>query len=208
MMKRLTLAFTAAAAAFSSPALAADLSFVGNFADGNDVQLFNFVVGAPSTVTLRSWSYAGGVNAQGATIDRGGFDPILALFDGNGFQIGQNDDDQTGTVAADAVTGEQFDVFLQRVLGPGNYTVSIQAYSNFAIGPNLSDGFEGDGSLTDVTGDVRNNNWAFDILGVESATQVGSVPEASTWAMMIMGIGFVGFTMRRKAAQVMSPNVA
>ncbi|MBB4861086.1 hypothetical protein HNO88_004440 [Novosphingobium chloroacetimidivorans] len=31
------------------------------------------------------------------------------------------------------------------------------------------------------------------------------MPEASTWAMMIMGIEFVGFAMRRKTAQAMSP---
>ncbi|MBB4860327.1 hypothetical protein HNO88_003670 [Novosphingobium chloroacetimidivorans] len=37
---------------------------------------------------------------------------------------------------------------------------------------------------------------------------VAAVPETSTWVMMIMGIGFVGFTMRRRAGQVMSPTVA
>ncbi|WP_184250799.1 PEP-CTERM sorting domain-containing protein [Novosphingobium chloroacetimidivorans] len=31
------------------------------------------------------------------------------------------------------------------------------------------------------------------MLGVQSAAQVGSVPEASSWFMLIMGIGFVGF---------------
>ncbi|MBB4861003.1 hypothetical protein HNO88_004349 [Novosphingobium chloroacetimidivorans] len=39
-------------------------------------------------------------------------------------------------------------------------------------------------------------------------TFTAAVPEASTWAMMIMGIGFVGFAMRRKTAQVMSLNLA
>lgn len=38
---------------------------------------------------------------------------------------------------------------------------------------------------------------------------VPAVPEASTWAMMIMGVGFVGFSMRRrKATHGMSPALA
>ena len=63
---------------------AADFSFTGNFNLDNDVQLFNFSVGAPSTVTLRTWSYAGGINAAGQTIARGGFDPIQAVFNSTG----------------------------------------------------------------------------------------------------------------------------
>ena len=62
----------------ATPAVwATNLSFTGTFTHDDNVQLFTFVVGAPSTVTLRTWSYAGGVNAAGATIARGGFDPIL-----------------------------------------------------------------------------------------------------------------------------------
>ncbi|MBB4861077.1 hypothetical protein HNO88_004431 [Novosphingobium chloroacetimidivorans] len=38
-------------------------------------------------------------------------------------------------------------------------------------------------------------------------TFTAAVPEASTWAMMIMGIGFVGFAMRRKASEAMSPTL-
>jgi hypothetical protein len=67
------------------------------------------------------------------------------------------------------------------------------AFSNFANGPNLSDGFENDGSFGG-----RNNNWAFDILGVSDATQVGAVPEPSTWAMMLIGFGAIGFAVRRQ----------
>ncbi|WP_184250092.1 PEPxxWA-CTERM sorting domain-containing protein [Novosphingobium chloroacetimidivorans] len=35
-----------------------------------------------------------------------------------------------------------------------------------------------------------------------------AVPELSTWAMMIIGVGFVGFAMRRKAFQAASPTFA
>jgi hypothetical protein len=73
---------------------AADFSFTGNLKDDNEVQEFNFTVAeAAADVTLRTWSYAGGTNAQKTVIERGGFDPIVSLFNGStGAQISQNDD--------------------------------------------------------------------------------------------------------------------
>ncbi len=192
MVKTLsTLALGAAVLALSAPASAADLSFVGNFQTGNDVQLFNFTVGTASNVTLRTWSYAGGTNAAGTVIARGGFDPILALFDSAGAFINQNDDGGAN-VAADSATGSRYDTFLQAALAPGNYTVSVMAYSNFANGPNLSDGFRNSGSFGG-----RATNWAFDILNVDVATQAGAVPEPASWMMMIAGFGAIGSTLRR-----------
>ena len=76
----------------SNLANAANFSFTGNLSTPNEIQTFNFTVGLPSSVTLRTWSYAGGTNADGAVIVRGGFDPILALFDSTGALIDQNDD--------------------------------------------------------------------------------------------------------------------
>ncbi|URD62152.1 DVUA0089 family protein [Sphingomonas sp. KRR8] len=187
-----------ALALFSTPAMAADQSFTGTLSDPNQVLLFNFTVGSPSNVTLRTWSYAGGVNAAGATIARGGFDPILALFDSTGAIINQNDDGGSN-VAADAVTGQRYDTFLTALLNPGTYTVSVMAFSNFATGPNLSNGFSGGGSFTDVTGNRRTNAWAFDVLNVASVTQVGgAVPEPGTWALMLIGFGAVGWSMRHR----------
>src|SRR3954449_4659978 len=125
-MKALGLGILAA-----SLASAANFSFQGSLTRDDQVQLFTFSVGSASTVTLRTWSYAGGVNAAGATIARGGFDPILALFDSTGARINQNDDGNSN-VPADSVTTAHFDTFLQSVLGPGVYTVSVMEYDNFA----------------------------------------------------------------------------
>jgi hypothetical protein len=83
---------------------AADFSFMGNFTEDDEVQLFNFTVGSTSDVTLRSYSYAGGINAAGQTIARGGFDPILALFNSSGLRIGEQDDAECGEVPEDSVT--------------------------------------------------------------------------------------------------------
>jgi hypothetical protein len=185
-----------------------DFSFTGNFNSINDVQLFTFTVGSNSNVVLRSWSYAGGVNAAGQNIASGGFDPILALFQGTGADavyIDQNDDDETGTVAADPITGAFFDTYLPvNNLTPGIYTVSIMDYANFANGPTLGDGFTGGalidsdcgpgpGTFCDATGAFRDSHWAFDILGVESATTpppTTPIPEPSTIALL--GSGLVG----------------
>lgn len=183
----------------SGVAAAKDFSFTGTFADHNDVQFFTFGVATMSDVTLRTWSYAGGVNSAGATIARGGFDPILALFDSSGVLIDENDDGG-GNVPADSVTGDRFDTFLQSSLTPGSYTVSVMDYRNFANGPNLSNGFTG-GALSpgfiDVAGDQRDNHWAFDVLNVDSAV----VPEPGTYTMMVAGLGLVSFLARRRRPQ-------
>jgi hypothetical protein len=186
------LAFAAASVSFAAPASATDFSYTGTLSDPNDVLMFNFTVGSPSNITLRSYSYAGGTNAAGTLISGGGFDPILTLFDSTGLEINHNDDGGSAHVPCEA--GRCYDVYLQQLLNPGIYTVSIQAYSNFAIGPYLSNGFENDGSFNG-----RSSSYAFDILNVDQAVQVaGAVPEPSTWAMMLFGFGAAGVALRRQ----------
>lgn len=72
----------------------ANFSFTGNFSNDDEVQPFNFsVVGSAADVSLRTWSYAGGMNAGGTEIARGGFDPVITLFDSvTGVKITENDD--------------------------------------------------------------------------------------------------------------------
>lgn len=200
----------------SASAHADDFSFTGNFTNINDVQLFTFTVGASSNVVLRTWSYAGGVNAQGQTIAAGGFDPILALFQGSGptaTYINQNDDGGSA-VPADPVTGAHYDTYLAvSNLTPGVYTVSVMDYANFAVGPTLGDGFTGGalldsdcigtGTYCDATGHFRDSHWAFDILGVASASTpeqppTSPVPEPSTIALLGSGlVGLARYARRR-----------
>ena len=130
------------------------------------------------------------------------------MVDSTGAFINQNDDGGSN-VPADSVTGSHFDTFLQALLAPGNYTVSVMAFSNFANGPNLSNGFTGTGSFVDVNSNQRDSHWAFDILNVGAASEVvPGVPEPSTWAMMMLGFGVTGFAIRRsrrKAEQKQIP---
>lgn len=203
-----------AALLFSGAAAAADFSFQGTFSRDDDVQLFSFEVGTVSDVTLRSWSYAGGVNAAGQTIARGGFDTILALFDGSGALIDSNDDGGAGNVAADSETGQSWDSFLQTTLAPGSYMVSVMQFDNFANGPDFADGFfrDGAGNFTadfgcgaaafcDISGaapfDRRSSQWAFDVLNVSTAS-ANAIPEPGTYGMLAAGLGLLGYSARRR----------
>ncbi len=188
---------------------AASLSFTGNFSKDDDVQLFNFSVTTPSTVTLVTWSYAGGVNSAGTSIPEGGFDPILALYNAAGTFIDNNDDGDCGQVPESVVTGSCFDTYFQSTIQPGDYTVAIQQYDNFALG-NLSDGFSetglpfftseygcSNGQFCDVDGYNRTKAWAFDILNVDSAAVV-PLP-ASIW-FLVTGIAGLVWRSRRHTA--------
>ena len=164
-----------------SAALAADFSFRGTFTRDNDMHSFDFSVGKLSPILFRTYSYAGGIQADGTKNAPGGFDPVLTLFDGEGNLIGENDDDMFGLAEEDPKTKRAFDSSMSVLLDAGNYTVYLTQYDNFAVGPNRSDGFvqAGNGHYTrnlkncttdalfcDFTGNVRTGKWAFDAIGV------------------------------------------
>jgi len=183
-----------------------DFSFTGTFSGDDDVQFFFFTADGVSNVTLRSYSYAGGIQADGNVVSAGGFDPILSLFDSTGLLIGENDDGLG--VPEDPNTIAAWDTEFSQVLVAGIYIAAIAQFDNFANGPSLSDGFlrTGDpfytgvlggcsnGQFCDVSGvppfDNRTNEWAFDILNVEAA-----VPEPST--ALLVAIGLLGIAVRR-----------
>jgi hypothetical protein len=176
MQRTLKAAIAAAVlAAASASAPAANVSFTGTLAGDNDVMLFSFTLAADANVTLRTLSYAGGVNAAGSPIADGGFDPVIALFAGSGNSALLIDGDDDG--------GPDLDALLQ--LSPllaGTYTVALSQVANFANGPTLGDGFLG---LGDPGFGGRSSAWALDILGVDTAN---AIPEPATLALALFGL--------------------
>ncbi len=185
---------------------AANISFTGTFTQDDEVQLFDFVVGAPSMVTLRTYSYASGTNADGMLIPAGGFDPVLTLFDSAGMLIDESNDGTFPDVGIDFVTLQVLDSFLQVSLSAGSYRVSLTQSDNVALGPTLGDGFsqQGQGSFTgvfgcpagmfcDFTGAQRTNAWAFDVLNVNA-----QAPEPSSLGLLGVGLlALLGHCRRR-----------
>lgn len=196
-----------------------NFSFAGSFSADDDVQLFSFTVNGSAAVRLISYSYGGGTQANGTVVARGGFDPILALFDASGLLVGENDDAGSaltgacgsGLVTPDAVTNEEWDTCLELTLAAGAYQAAVMQYNNFALGPKLSDGFSytrsptftadagcTNGRFCDVSdvaaGNNRSERWALDILNVERATLI---PEPAPFAYLTLGLAGVAFHRRR-----------
>jgi hypothetical protein len=169
---------------------AAKFSFTGNFTDGNEVQPFNFsVVGPEATITLRTWSYSGSINAAGTVIAGGGFQPIVTVFNAaNGAIIEYN-----------AHGPGDLESILMPNLAAGNYIATLTAFNNFPVGPLLRDGFKGT-DFPDFLG--RDTHWALDIWDANSASIgvpyiISPIPEPETHAMFLAGLGFLGWRMRR-----------
>jgi hypothetical protein len=210
-MCKLRLLAAMALLATSGAIQAANFSFTGLFTRDDDVQFFSFSVGAPSSVTFRTYSYAGGTNAAGTVIPRGGFDPVLAVFGSTGALIGQNDD---GAGVPTDLSGAAYDTLLTLNLAAGAYWVSVMQYHNFANGPTLFDGFMQSGNFTagfgcaagifcDVSGNSaynsRTGNWAFDILNVADATTT-VIPVPAALPLMLGGLGLLAWVARRRGS--------
>ena len=186
---------------------AADFSFTGNFEHDDEVQEFNFTVTAPtSDVTLRTWSYAGGTNAAGAEVARGGFDPIVTLFDASGNLIDLDDDTH---FVIDPVSGNAYDSFLMLTLSAGNYTATVTQFNSFANGPLLADGFHGT-FFTNFNN--RDSHWALDISNVNTASVGASyisenifppIPEPESYALLLAGLGLMTFVIRHSSRKQM-----
>lgn len=199
-------------------ASANSFSFNGSFIQDDQLQVFLFT--APSSsVLLRTWSYAGGVNAAGATIPAGGFDPVLSLFDATGGLSASSafiDTNNDGAgVAIDPATGNAYDslLLLSTLSASHTYALVLSQSGNFAAGPTYGDGFiqAGQGNFTgsangcggtapfcESLGIYRNGMWAVDIVGVGAASEPGSVPEPGTILSGLIGIGALALMRRRR----------
>jgi hypothetical protein len=191
-------------AGWSGIASAYTLSNTGSFSTDDQRAEIDFTVVAPGTVTLRTWSFGGGINGAGTSIPNGGFAPIVSLFEAGGTQ------DLIGLAAAgsgnctgntDALTGFCWDVTLTANLVAGNYLAVLTQDDNSPRGPGFTDGFlrDGQGDFTSpaflgvpgqfvlVTGAQRDSYWALDI-----DLPATSVPAPGTLGLTALGLTLLG----------------
>lgn len=191
-------------------ARANNVSFTGVFSQDDNVRLFGFMLNAPGTAVLKTWSYGGGVDAAGQLIPSGGFATDLALFSGSGSLIDFTTAGSCPPQNLDPVTGLCGDAVLSANLAPGNYVAALTEFFNIPNGLKLSNGFLEDGqgnftgpALCGVTGgfyDVgcnkRTGNFELDLMGVTSAV---AVPEPSYTLLMALLISGCTVLVRMRA---------
>jgi hypothetical protein len=170
-------------AATASLAVAGNFSFTGAFTGENDIQLFTFTTAAGGT-TVKTLSYGGGVNAAGATILAGGFDPLITIFDSLGNELGSIDNSSAvggGCLGGIAMgTNGCLDSYYNTAIGAGTYTVALTEFSNVYGGPGITftPGNLCTSSFCDAfdNGTARTGNWAVDIVAADSAAIVSNTP--------------------------------
>lgn len=186
------------------------LSGTGSFSADDDKQQFSFSLSTSTNVTMRTWSFAGGTNANGQVILTGGFAPILTLFSATGTQDFLGSDaggvapGSCGSRNVDPGTSFCLDAYMNLSLTPGDYLLVLTQYDNTANGPSYPDGFLHDGEGNFTGGPFilnagnsyqRTGDWAVDIT---TPTTTVPVPEPSTGSLLAMSIGLVVRTMQKR----------
>jgi hypothetical protein len=182
-------------------------SYTGTLASDDDQKIFYFTLTQAGPVTLRTWSYAGGINAANATIPAGGFDPTISVYDSQGNLIVHNRDGGCGLVAADPTTGFCWDSVLALTLPEGAYSVVLTQSENLPNGPALADSFvyhgqpgfttpQGAGAtgFWDLFPSQRTNFWALDIAGATS--RVTAITSSAQLPSGIAGRSYGPFTFK------------
>lgn len=178
----------------SSPAQAALFHFTGSIDYHNDVEQFSLLLANDAT-NVRIWtdSYQLGTN----------FDPITALWQGNGTLVMQQDDN----AAINPATQTYYDSgFALPTLEAGSYIFTVASFNNFANGTSLTNGFRHDLDTPipiqdwPISGLNRGapGNWSVWFDGVDSVTPPSTVPEPATIALLGMGLAGLGFKRRRQ----------
>jgi len=187
-----------------------NFSFQGTFLTDDQVQLFDFTLISPETVTFQTWGYGGGTNAADQVIPPDGFESLLTWFGSDGSYINNSSSCGAGNSYEDAC----LDAYGQVLLTAGTYTLALTQEgndANCASGSpgDLSCGFseEGQGDYTPITtgdpdctafcgtfGTQEDGDWAVDILNVSTAS---ATPEPVTMLLAGCGLALIGLAKRR-----------
>jgi hypothetical protein len=185
-------------------AQAADFTFSGNVSLNTDIVQISFTLNNDATnVAVWTDSFGGGIN----------YDPITALWRkvGNDYElIDENDDDDTIRPATQTYFDSGFTI---DSITAGDYLFTVGAFPNFAYGTLLSQGFAWTSDTPQPTlpiadwcqpasqncTDQKGTFWRVNLSGVDGASgPVSAVPEPETYALMLAGLGLVGFMARRR----------
>lgn len=184
-------------------ASAASFSYMGNFTNDNDVKFVNFNVLTDTTVTLQTFGYGGGTNANGDVISAGGFESTLQLFAvpsglaiGGSILPGPDPSCSPRTPDPNRLNFCQDD-YAQVFLTTGAYVVALTQSPNTANG-NLGDGFFYDGDPNFNNGFVGtfgfqgDSHWALDIssadIGVTTPEPGTALPALSALLLVCLGV--------------------
>lgn len=189
------LAMTAVLLAGSVLAQAGVQVYGGEFDRDDALRRFDFELQAPTTVSVRSLSFAGGA-AAGQIVSGGGFAPVLALFDAAGWLTQL--DSGSSHACADAVAALCWDSRLDMQLQPGRYRLVLSQDGNTPLGPHFDDGYARQGEpdytgwdalglggyrFVSADGRQRDGHWALAVDGAALA-----VPEPAGWLLLLLGL--------------------
>jgi hypothetical protein len=185
-------------------------SFTGTFTTPEETFETTVAISGVEDLTLQTWGFGGGINTARMMIPSGGFDPLVAVFEGTGasavYVVATSDTlsnygnyvgcPPSGLVTIGFVPDNCGDVRMELSgLAAGTYTVLLSdadyipnAY--FGIGTTLGDGFTDltTGSLTFQTCVDANDcnidtaSWAIDV----SVSGSAEAPEPASWTLMAL----------------------
>ncbi|GHU00509.1 hypothetical protein FACS1894154_09650 [Betaproteobacteria bacterium] len=198
-MKLLSTALVAAGLlAVALPSQAATFHFTGNITYHNDVITIPFTLDADATdVRVYTDSFLSSLN----------FDPITALWGGDGTRLAQNDDN--ANINPSVQTWYDSGFYLP-TLAAGDYFFTVATYNNWAVGTNISAGFIFDNQTPILLSDWNQpashynmgSQWSVWLEGVSSATNPNppgaAVPEPSLLALLGLGLMGLGASRLRK----------
>lgn len=150
-------------------------------------------VASPSMAALALFDISDGTFSDGATFD-GTFeyDPVTKAF--GSYSVTAT----AGNLPAITYTGANSGAYSGGGAGPNNFILFLDngsRYFNFSF---LSPLVEGTQAINVASSYDCNNCGTFRRVTAGSVSSVAAVPEPATWAMMLLGFGAIGASMRRR----------
>jgi hypothetical protein len=154
----------------------------------------SFAAAAPASAAPIVYNISGGMFADG-TAFTGGFTYETSNNSISAFDVNTN----AGVLPAFHYVDANSGAYVGGGAGPNNFITIADTgtrYFNFSFASSLATGASQ--SISTSSSYECNNCGTFRRV-TAGTVSTGAVPEPATWAMMILGMGAVGFAMRRKS---------